>query len=100
MSFNICRGTLGRLAMFTAIRNASSRVSSFALDPRASAPTKNRTAANAKVNASGLRHHVRRRMLAAVDVIIEQRLHLGHALADFPDWVIDHPFLRVVLLRV
>ena len=27
MSFNICRGTLGSLAMFTAIRNASSRVS-------------------------------------------------------------------------
>ena len=25
MSFNICRGTLGNLAMFTAIRNASSR---------------------------------------------------------------------------
>jgi hypothetical protein len=25
MSFNICRGTLGSLAMFTAIRNASSR---------------------------------------------------------------------------
>jgi hypothetical protein len=32
MSFNICRGTLGSLAMFTAIRNASSRVSSFALE--------------------------------------------------------------------
>jgi hypothetical protein len=29
MSFNICRGTLGSLAMFTAIRNASSRVSLF-----------------------------------------------------------------------
>jgi len=29
MSFNICRGTLGSLAIFTAIRNASSRVSSF-----------------------------------------------------------------------
>jgi len=27
MSFNICRGTLGSLAMFTAIRNASSRMS-------------------------------------------------------------------------
>jgi hypothetical protein len=27
MSFNICRGTLGSLAMFTARRNASSRVS-------------------------------------------------------------------------
>ena len=26
MSFNICRGTLGSLAMFTAMRNASSRV--------------------------------------------------------------------------
>ena len=25
MSFNICRGTLGSLAMYTAIRNASSR---------------------------------------------------------------------------
>jgi hypothetical protein len=32
MSFNICRGTLGSLAMFTAIRNASSRVSSFAVE--------------------------------------------------------------------
>jgi hypothetical protein len=32
MSFNICRGTLGSLAMFTAIRNASSLVSSFATD--------------------------------------------------------------------
>jgi hypothetical protein len=32
MSFNICRGTLGSLAMFTAIKNASSRVSSFALE--------------------------------------------------------------------
>jgi hypothetical protein len=29
MSFNICRGTLGSLAMFTAIRNASSRLSRF-----------------------------------------------------------------------
>jgi hypothetical protein len=29
MSFNICRGTLGSLAMLTAIRNASSRVSLF-----------------------------------------------------------------------
>jgi hypothetical protein len=27
MSFNICRGTLGSLAMFTAIGNASSRAS-------------------------------------------------------------------------
>jgi hypothetical protein len=34
MSVNICRGTLGTLAMFTAIRNASSRVSSFALERR------------------------------------------------------------------
>jgi hypothetical protein len=34
MSFNICRGTLGSLAMFTAIRNASSRASSFALERR------------------------------------------------------------------
>jgi hypothetical protein len=32
MSFKVCRGTLGSLAMFTAIRNASSRVSSFAAD--------------------------------------------------------------------
>jgi hypothetical protein len=32
MSFNICRGTLGSLAMFTAIRNASSRVSRLAAD--------------------------------------------------------------------
>jgi hypothetical protein len=32
MSFNICRCTLGSLAMFTAIRNASSRYSSFAAD--------------------------------------------------------------------
>ena len=31
MSFKICRGTLGSLAILTAIRNASSRVSSFAL---------------------------------------------------------------------
>jgi hypothetical protein len=29
MSFNICRGTFGSLAMFTAIRNASSRDSRF-----------------------------------------------------------------------
>ena len=29
MSFNICRGTLGSLAMFTAMKNASSRVSRF-----------------------------------------------------------------------
>ena len=29
MSFNICRGTLGSLAMFTAKRNASSRDSRF-----------------------------------------------------------------------
>ena len=37
MSFNICRGTLGTLAMFTAIRNASSRDSRFIdarLDPK------------------------------------------------------------------
>jgi hypothetical protein len=32
MSFNICCGTLGSLAMFTAIRNASSRVSRLAVD--------------------------------------------------------------------
>jgi len=30
MSFNICRGTLGSLATFTAIRNASSHVSRLA----------------------------------------------------------------------
>jgi hypothetical protein len=30
MSFKICRGTLGSLAMFTAIRNASSHVSRLA----------------------------------------------------------------------
>jgi len=29
MSFNICRGTLGSLAMLTAIRNASSRDNLF-----------------------------------------------------------------------
>jgi hypothetical protein len=29
MSFNICRGTLGSLAMFTAIRNASAKLISF-----------------------------------------------------------------------
>jgi hypothetical protein len=29
MSFNICRGTLGSLAMLTAIRNASSRDNRF-----------------------------------------------------------------------
>jgi len=34
MSFNIRRGTLGSLAMFTAIRNASSRVSRLAVDRR------------------------------------------------------------------
>jgi len=34
MSFNICRGTIGSLAMFTAMRNASSHVSSFALERR------------------------------------------------------------------
>jgi hypothetical protein len=34
MSFNICRGTLGSLAMFTAIRNASSRDSRFAVERR------------------------------------------------------------------
>jgi hypothetical protein len=32
MSFNICRGTLGSLAMFTAVRNASSHVSRLAAD--------------------------------------------------------------------
>ena len=34
MSFKICRGTLGSFAMFTAIRNASSRDSRFALERR------------------------------------------------------------------
>jgi hypothetical protein len=32
MSFNICRGTLGSLAMFTAIRNASSRDSRLSVE--------------------------------------------------------------------
>ena len=32
MSFNICRGTLSTLAMFTAIRNASAHVSRLAAD--------------------------------------------------------------------
>ncbi len=31
------------------------------------------------------RHHVRGRMLAASQMIVEQRLHHGYALADFPD---------------
>jgi hypothetical protein len=35
-------------------------------------------------------------MLAA-KVILEQRLDLRHALADFPDRIIRHPFLRVLL---
>ena len=34
MSFNSCRGTLGSFAMWTATRNASSRMSSFALSRR------------------------------------------------------------------
>jgi hypothetical protein len=34
MPFKICRGALGSLAKFTASRNATSRVSSFALDRR------------------------------------------------------------------
>jgi hypothetical protein len=34
MSFNILRDTLGSLAMLTATRNASSRVSSFAVERR------------------------------------------------------------------
>jgi len=34
MSFNICRGTLGSLARFTAIRNASSRDIRLAADRR------------------------------------------------------------------
>ena len=33
MSFNVCRGALGSLAILTAIRNASSRVS-FSVDGR------------------------------------------------------------------
>ena len=40
MSFNICRGTLGSLAMFTAIRNALSRVSNFADDRRSDSSSK------------------------------------------------------------
>ena len=40
MSFNICRGTIGSLAKFTAKRTASSRLISLA--PRASLPEINR----------------------------------------------------------
>jgi hypothetical protein len=36
-----------------------------------------------------LRHHVGSRMLAAGNVIVEQRLQLGYALEDFPDWIVD-----------
>jgi hypothetical protein len=32
----------------------------------------------------GPRHHVRGRMLAALDMIVQQGLDLGHALADCP----------------
>jgi hypothetical protein len=39
MSFNICRGTLGSLAIFTAKRNGSSRVSLFILE-RPASPTR------------------------------------------------------------
>jgi len=41
MSFDICRGTLGSLAMFTGIRNASSRVSRLAADRRQFSATRN-----------------------------------------------------------
>jgi hypothetical protein len=33
-------------------------------------------------------------MLAADNVIVEQRPHLGYALADFPDWIVDHSHLH------
>jgi hypothetical protein len=29
-------------------------------------------------------------MLAAGKMVVEQRLHLGHVLADFPDRIIEH----------
>jgi hypothetical protein len=44
-----------------------------------------------------LTNHVRGRKLAAGMVIVEQCLDLRHALADFPDRIIRHPFLRVVM---
>jgi hypothetical protein len=48
-----------------------------------------------------LRHHARGRMLAAGNVIVEQRLHLCHALADFPNWVVDHQYpLKLLSLQV
>jgi hypothetical protein len=53
MSFNICRGTLGSLAMFTAIRNASSRVRSFALAGRMLAPRLNHAKVSKSVDARG-----------------------------------------------
>ena len=36
-----------------------------------------------------LGHHVRGRMLAALDMIVQQGLHFGN-LADRPRWIIDH----------
>ena len=55
-------------------------------------PTSNiaRSSSDSDRTACVFRHHVRGRVLAAVDVIVEQRLHLGHALADFPCWIVDH----------
>jgi hypothetical protein len=41
-------------------------------------------------------------MLAPVDVIVEQRLHLGHALADFPYRIIPAvrgPSIRFLGIR-
>jgi hypothetical protein len=40
MPFKICRGALGSLVKFTASRNASSRVSGFALDRRPASSSK------------------------------------------------------------
>ena len=37
-----------------------------------------------------LRDHFRGRLLAAGKTIVEQRLRLGHALADFPQRNVDH----------
>jgi hypothetical protein len=39
---------------------------------------------------------VRGQMLVG-KVTLEQRLVLPHALADFPDRIVRHPFLRVLL---
>jgi hypothetical protein len=37
-----------------------------------------------------LRNHVRGRVFAARNVVVEQRLDLGHALTDFPDRFVDY----------